>query len=76
MTSDPSFDIRDRIVNCAVEMRDNAKVSGKRIAELQDDQKKLQEYMEQNVKDNQNLMSRFFALVDEYVAIKGGENNN
>lgn len=75
MSSD-SYDLRDRIVECAVEFRNNSKVSGEKIAKLQNDQKKLQEYMKQNIEENQNLMNRFFALVDEYIAINGGENNN
>ena len=74
--SSESYDIRDRIVDCAIEFRNNSKVSGKKFAELQDDQKKLQEYMKENIEENQNLMNRFFALVDEYIAIKGGENNS
>ena len=54
MTSD-SYDLRDRIVECAVEFRNNSKVSGEEIAKLQDDQKKLQEYMKQNIEENKNV---------------------
>lgn len=74
MNSD-SYDLRDRIVECAVEFRNNSKVSGEEIAKLQNDQKKLQEYMKENIEENQSLMNRFFALVDEYIAINGGQNN-
>jgi hypothetical protein len=71
--SSESYDIRDRIVECAIEFRNNSKVSGEKIAKLQDKPKKLEEFMKENIEANQNLMNRFFSLVDEYIAIKGGE---
>ena len=71
--SSESYDIRDRIVECAIEFRNNSKVSGEKITKLQDKPKKLEEFMKENIEANQNLMNRFFSLVDEYIAIKGGE---
>jgi hypothetical protein len=66
-----SLDIRDRIVSHSIEFRKRAKESGEKIMELQGDKKKLEKFMEEDMKANQGLINRFFALVDEYEAIQG-----
>lgn len=76
MKSEESYDIRDRIVECAIQFKENSEVVGLKIKELKDDKKALTKFLEDDQKDKAEFMNRFFCLVDEYIAINGGKNNN
>ena len=65
------FDIRERIIHHAIELRDKSKQSGKIIAEMKGDKKALEEYFKKDAEESTNFMNRFFALLDEYEAING-----
>lgn len=74
--SSESYDIRDRIVECAIEFREHSEVVGLKIKKLKGDKKALTKFLKEDQEDQAGFMNRFFSLVDEYIAINGGKNNN
>ena len=63
--------VKDKIVDLAVEFRKQAIKNAKKMAQFLDDKKKLQKFMTKSSENNQELVTEVFNAIDEYEAIKG-----
>ena len=63
--------VKDKIVDLAVEFRKQAIKNAKKMAQFLDDKKKLQKFMTKSSEKNQELVTELFNSIDEYEAIKG-----
>ena len=63
--------VKDKIVDLAVEFRKQAIKNAKKMAQFLDDKKKLQKFMTKSSEKNQELVTELFNAIDEYEAIKG-----
>lgn len=63
--------VKDKIVDLAVEFRRQAIKNAKKMAQFLDDKKKLEKFMTKSSEKNQDLITELFNSIDEYEAIKG-----
>ena len=63
--------VKDKIVDLAVEFRKQAIKNAKKMAQFLDDKKKLEKFMTKSSEKNQDLITELFNSIDEYEAIKG-----
>ena len=63
--------VKDKIVDLAVEFRKQAIKNAKKMAQFLDNKKKLEKFMTKSSEKNQALITELFNSIDEYEAIKG-----